>query len=156
MPVSTSNPKSSLEEILAEWEEDCAIPPHQIDETQRKTPNLHAKYMRRLAEWKLFAKSAENARARLEKDKWLYYSGKMDEETLRKKGWEPDPFNGLNVLKGDREHWRAADPDIQEMEEKTAVIKTTIATLEEIIQTLRWRHSTIKNIIDFRRFESGA
>ena len=34
--------------------------------------------------------------------------------------------------------------------------KTYIETLTEIINVLKWRHSTIKNIIDWRRFESGG
>jgi hypothetical protein len=35
-------------------------------------------------------------------------------------------------------------------------LKTMIDTLEEIISNIRWRHSTIKNMIDWRKFESGS
>jgi hypothetical protein len=33
--------------------------------------------------------------------------------------------------------------------------KSIIDTLEEIMNNIRWRHSHIKNIIEFRKFTSG-
>ena len=144
-----------LESILNEWKEDSEIPKHQLDEVSRNTPMLHAKYLQYLSITKLNLKRAENAQYRLLKDKWLYYNGKMDHETLQEKGWNPDPFDGLKVMKGEMDYYYNSDPEIQSSEEKITYLKTIISTLEEIIQTLRWRHSTIKNILDFRKFESG-
>jgi hypothetical protein len=145
-----------LESILKEWQEDCQIPQHQLDETQRLTPNLHAKYLQYLSLTKLNLKRAEHAQHDLLKDKWHYYQGSMDQDSIRERGWNPDPFDGLRVLKGDMDRYYNADKDIQKSEEKIAYLKTIIDTLEEIIQTLRWRHATIKNIMDYRKFESGA
>jgi c-di-GMP-related signal transduction protein len=145
-----------LESILNEWKTDAEIPQHQLDETQRKTPNLHAKYLQYLSLTKLQLKRAEHAQKSLLKDKWLYYNGKMDGETIMEKGWEPDPFDGLKILKGELDYYYDSDPEIQKSEEKILYLKTIIETLEEIVQTLRWRHSTIKNIIDYRKFESGG
>jgi len=145
-----------LESILNEWKEDCEIPQHQLDETSRKTPNLHAKYLQYLSLTKLNLKRAENTQHTLLKEKWLYYNGKMDQQTLMSKGWDPDPFDGLKVMKGDMDHYYNSDPEIQKSEEKIAYLKTIIETLKEIIDTLKWRHQTIKNILEYRRFESGA
>ena len=50
----------------------------------------------------------------------------------------------------------SSDPHIQEAQAKMDYLKSVVETLEEIINTLRWRHSTIKNMIDWRRFESGG
>jgi hypothetical protein len=145
-----------LESILKEWQEDSEIPKHELDETSRKTPMLHAKYLQYLSLTKLNLKRAENSQYTLLKDKWMYYNGKMDEETLRSKGWNPDPFDGLKIMKGDMDYYYNSDPEIQKSEEKIIYLKTIISTIEEIIQTLRWRHATIKNILDFRKFESGS
>lgn len=82
--------KLDLEMILSEWKTDCQIPTHQLDETSRQTPMLHAKYLQYLSTAKLSLKRAEHAQKILLKDKWLYYNGKMDENTLKSKGWEPD------------------------------------------------------------------
>lgn len=145
-----------LESILKEWQEDCEIPQHQLDETSRKTPNLHAKYLQYLSLTKLNLKRAEHAQKTLLLDKFNYYNGRMDRKTIQDKGWDYDPFDGLKVIKSDMDRYYNADIDIQRSEEKILYLKTIIETLEEIIQTLRWRHATIKNILDFRKFESGT
>lgn len=145
-----------LESILAEWKEDSQIAKHQLDETSRVTPALHAKYLEYLSLTKLRMKKAEFDQKTLLKDKWLYYNGKMDEETLRSKGWKPDPFNGLKILKGEMEHYYDSDPEIQESEMKIQYYKTCIDTLQEIVTNLNWRHQTIGNMIRWRQFEAGS
>ena len=69
------------------------------------TPKMHAKYLEYLSLTKLRLKKAEFSQKSLLKDKWLWYNGKMDEETMKSKNWSPDPFNGLKVLKGDLEKY---------------------------------------------------
>jgi hypothetical protein len=148
--------KLDLEAILTMWREDSEISEFNLDEESRKTPSLHAKYLEIYSLTKLRLKKAELDQKTLLKDKWLYYNGKMDEQTIQEKGWDFDPFNGLRVLKGDMDHYYDADTDIQASEEKITYYKTIISTLDEIINNLRWRHSIIKNMIDWRRFESGG
>jgi hypothetical protein len=145
-----------LESILKEWEDDCVIPKHQLDETSRNTPALHAKYLQYLSLTKLQLKRAEHSQKVLLKDKWLYYNGKMSQEDLHSKGWEPDPFNGLKILKGEMDHYYDSDPEIQRSEERILYLKTIIDTLTEIVDSLKWRHQTVKNIIEWRKFEAGA
>jgi hypothetical protein len=148
--------KLDLEMILGEWRTDCQIPTHQLDETSRNTPMLHAKYLQYLSTAKLSLKRAEHVQKILLKDKWLYYNGKMDEDAIKSKGWEPDPFNGLKILKGEMEHYYDSDPEIQRSEEKIAYLKTVIDTLNEIVNNLNWRHQTIGNMIRWKQFEAGA
>ena len=136
------------------WEKDSVIGP-KLDEASRVTPNLHSKYLTLLSETKLQLKRAEFSQKSLLKDKWLYYNGKMSQEDMLEKGWEPDPFNGLKILKGELDYYYDSDPEIQKSEEKIQYYKTVIDTLEEIINTLRWRHQTIGNMIKWKQFESG-
>lgn len=138
------------------WKNDCKISEFNLDEESRKTPSLHAKYLELHSLTKLKLKRIELDQKTLLKDKWLYYNGKMSPEEIESKGWEFDPFNGLRVLKGDMDHYYDSDTDIQQSEEKIVYFKTIISTLDEIINNIRWRHSTIKNMIDWRRFESGG
>lgn len=146
----------NLENILKEWEEDCTIPQHQLDEVSRQTPSLHAKYLQYHALSKLQLKRSENNQKILLKQKWLYYNGKMDEQELRATGWDLDPFNGLKVLKGDMDLYYDSDPEIQKSEEMIAYHKTLTETLSSIVDTLKWRHQTVKNIIEWRKFEAGG
>lgn len=144
-----------LNEILTMWEADCKIDSMKLDDTSRDTPNLHAKYLRYLTEVKLQLKRAELKQKSLLKDKWLYYNGKMSQEELEEKGWDPDPFNGLKVMKGEMDHYYDSDPEIQKSEELLEYWKTTRDTLIDIIDNIKWRHQTIRNMIAWRQFESG-
>ena len=145
-----------LESILKEWKTDAEIDRYKLDDTSIETAKLHAKYLEYLTLTKLRLKKAEHAQRILFKDKFMYYEGKMSQEEINDKNWQYDPFQGNIPTKALKEKMADADTDIQKSEEKITYLKTTIDTLEEIIQTLRWRHSTIKNIIDWRRLEAGG
>jgi len=145
-----------LDSILKEWSTDCEISEFELDKTSRHTPKLHAKYLQYLSLTKLNLERAENDQLILLKEKWLYYNGKMDQQTIESKGWDYDPFDGLKVLKGDMDHYYNADPEIQKSKQKIAYLKTIIDTLKEILDNLKWRHSTIKNMIEWRRYQAGG
>ena len=144
-----------LNQVHEMWQKDSVIDNHSLDDTSRNTPKLHSKYLQMWSEAKLSLKRAEFEQKKLLKDKWLYYNGKMDRETLEEKGWEPDPFDGLKILKGEMDYYYDSDPEIQKSEEKIQYWKTTIDKLTEIIDNLKWRHQTISNIIKWKQFESG-
>jgi c-di-GMP-related signal transduction protein len=145
-----------LESILTEWQKDCEISQHQLDEVSRQTPSLHAKYLQYLALAKLQLKRSENCQKTLLKQKFLYYNGKMSQEEIVATGWDLDPFNGLRMLKGEMDYYYDSDPEIQKSEEKILYHKTLIESLSNIVDTLKWRHQTIKNMIDWRKFEAGG
>ena len=145
-----------LEDILKLWEVDSVIDEINLDETSVKGASLHSKYLELYSIAKLNLKKKELSMAHLRKDKWLYYNGKMDENALKSKGWEPDPFGGLKILKGEMDHYYDSDPEIQRSEEKIAYLKTVIETLNEIVNNLNWRHQTIGNMIRWKQFEAGS
>ena len=144
-----------LKEVLAEWANDNQIHETHLDESSRKTPILHSKYLEKLANAKLLLKKAEFSQKTLLKEKWLYYNGKMDQEQIEKMGWDPDPFDGLKILKGEMDYYYDADPEIQKSEEKIQYFKTLVETLSDIVDTIKWRHQTISNIIKWKQFQSG-
>jgi c-di-GMP-related signal transduction protein len=145
-----------LDSVLKEWQEDCTISQHQLDEVSRQTPSLHAKYLQYLALAKLQLKRSENNQKTLLKQKFLYYNGKMSQEEILATGWDLDPLNGLRMLKGEMEYYYDADPEIQKSEEKIIYYKTLIETLKDIVDTLKWRHQTVRNMIQWRMFEAGG
>jgi hypothetical protein len=146
----------NLEEILGQWSIECVIDKVSLDETSRQTPVLHAKYLQLLTHAKLMLKRAEASQKVLLKNKWLYYNGKLDQTAIENFGWDPDPFDGLKVLKGEMDYYYDSDPDIQKSEEKIQYYKTIIETLTEIVTSLNWRHQTIGNIIRWKQFEAGG
>jgi hypothetical protein len=146
-----------LNQILDMWENhDCKIDNMQLDRASQETPLLHAKYLRMHSQAKMKLAKLEFEQKTLLKNKWLYYNGKMTKEQIEDFGWEYDPFNGLKVLKGEMNYYYDADTDIQKLESKIIYFKEVIEVLKSIIESLKWRHQTVKNIIDIKRFESGG
>jgi hypothetical protein len=144
-----------LNGILAQWAKDCEIG-HNFDEASRDTPKLHAKYLGYYTNAKLMLKREESRQQLLLKNKFLWYNGKMSQEEITELGWEPDPFDGLKIMKGDLSYYYDSDPEIQASEQKIVYYKTLVDTLREIIDTLKWRHQTIGNAIRWRQFEAGG
>tara|TARA_R110000868_G_scaffold124708_1_gene329461 strand:- start:372 stop:818 length:447 start_codon:yes stop_codon:yes gene_type:complete len=145
-----------LESILDMWKNDAVIDDVHLDEASKKGANLHAKYLEFLSITKLQLKKREAEFKVLLKNKWLWYNGKLTKSEIDSLGWEYDALNGLKILKGELDYYYDADPHIQEAQARIDYLKTIIETLEEIVNNIRWRHSTIKNILDWRRFESGG
>ena len=145
----------NLEMILQEWKQDSQLEYNKLDVSSQETPRLHAKYLELYSNAKLKLKDAEFKQKILLKDKWLYYNGKMPVETVIEKGWNPDPFDCLKILKGEMDYYYNSDPEIIASEGKIAYIKEVVDTLKEILDHVKWRHSTIKNMIDWKKFEAG-
>ena len=146
----------TLENILDMWKKDAEIDDLRLDEASKKGATLHAKYLELLAITKLQLKRKDAEFKILLKNKWLWYNGKLSKLEIDTLGWEYDALNGLKILKGEMDYYYNADKHIQEAQARIDYLKTVIDTLEEIINNIRWRHSTIKNILDWRRFESGG
>jgi hypothetical protein len=145
----------NLNDILKEWETDCVIG-HRLDEASQNTPVLHAKYLNYLTQAKMILKRAEALQSILLKDKFLWYSGKLPEEDITRLGWSHDPFDGLKMMKTDLSYYYESDPELQASEAKISYYKIMIESLNEMVSNLKFRHSTIRNIIEIRRFEAGV
>ena len=146
---------NTLEEILKAWETDSQIDPNKLDKSSVDTSLLHAKYLQFLSLSKIRLNNSYMSQKLLLKDKWLYYNGKMSKEELQSKGWNPDPFNGLKILKGEMDYYYNSDPELQESDSRIQYLKTMVETLQEIVDNIKWRHQTIGNIIKWKMFEAG-
>jgi len=146
----------TLDDLIEMWKKDSEIDEMNLDESSQKIAKIHGKYLELISITKLQLKKKELEQKILLKDKWLYFNGKMDQAEIATRGWPFDPFNGLKIMKTDLEYYFNADPELQKSEEKIIYLKTLVETLEEIMGTLRWRHTHIKNMIDWRKFTSGG
>lgn len=146
-----------IQEILDMWEVDGEIDQFKLDDTTIKNAALHSKYLSLFTVAKLQKKQIQHDYDILLKDKWLYYNGKMSQAQIDDKGWEYDPFHGLNKpLKGDMNYYYNADADIQKHQKALEYQVVMVDTLKEILETIKWRHQTIGNIIKWRSFEAGV
>jgi|TARA_Y100000114_G_scaffold80957_1_gene74647 hypothetical protein len=146
---------NNLEQILEMWKKDSVIDEMNLDESSRQTAKLHGKYLELLSVNRLKLKKANLDFKVLLRDKFMHYNGKLSQEELDNKGWDYDPLNGLTVLKGDMDKWYDADPVIQEQQAKIQYLEELTDTLKEILENIKWRHQTVRNMIEWRKFTSG-
>ena len=147
---------TKLSDIQEMWKKDCLIDDIELDASSLQVPKLHAKYSEILSNQKLIQIRYEQQLKTLQKDKWLWYTGKLDQDTIQEKNWDYDPFNGLTILKSDYDKFFGADRDIQKAIEKMEYCRIVVEYLQDIVSQLTWRHQTIKNIIEWRRFMAGS
>jgi len=147
---------TKLSDIQEMWKKDCQIDDIELDRSSLQVPILHAKYSEILTNQKLIQIRYENQLKDLQKNKWLWYTGKLSQEEIQEKNWDYDPFNGLTILKSDYDKFFGADKDIQKAIEKMEYCKVVVEYLQDIVSQLTWRHQTIKNIIEWRRFMAGS
>ena len=145
----------NLENILELWKKDSVIDDMKLDEASRDSAKLHSKYLELHSVAKLKLKKLELDFKPILRDKFMHYNGKLSQEELQEKNWDPDPLNGLTVLKGDLDKWYDADPVIEEHQIKIAMQNEIVETLKEIMENIKWRHQNIKNMIEWRKFTSG-
>ena len=146
----------TLTEIQEMWKKDCQIDDIELDASSLNVPILHAKYSELLSAKKLIQIKYEHALKDLQKNKWLWYTGKLSQDEIQEKNWDYDPFNGLTILKSDYDKFFGADQDIQTALEKLEICKVTVNYLQDVVSQLTWRHQTIKNIIEWRKFMAGS
>jgi len=146
----------NLEQILEMWKKDAVIDDVCLDEETLKSSKLHAKYLELFSMAKLMLKKKEMEQESMKKDKWLYYNGKMSQQDMDNRKWKYDPFDGMTKpLKSDMEMYYCTDEDMVRIRAQIDYQKTIIDTLEEIMGNIRWRHTHVKNILDFKKFTSG-
>lgn len=140
-----------LESILEHWKKDAVIDQTEPGREIINIPLLHSKYLNMLMEHKMALKKAQFDYYRMKKLKWEYYTGKLTEEELSVRGWDPFPF----TLKSDITTYLDADPDLIKLLEKEAYHKECISALETIMNELKSRTFQIRDFIVWERFVAG-
>jgi len=147
----------NIEEIIKEWETDCQVDSLALDDSTLKFAKIHAKYLSYLTEFKLKLRTSESKLSETRHAKWMYYTGKMTKEEMDDRKWAYDPFNGAaKPLRSDLETYIDSDVELRTLMDKKTYFQTGVDALTEILDTLRWRHQHVRNMIDWRRFTSGA
>jgi len=145
-----------LDTIHKMWEQDSCINENELDRASIDTSKLHAKYLQLFNTARLTLKRRELELAELKQEKWRYFTGKMTKEEMDSRQWKYDPFNGTNKpMRSELDSYIDSDKDIQKIIIKIEYLKIVADAIEEILNNLKWRHSAIKNCIDWRKFTSG-
>lgn len=142
-----------LKQIREMVSEDLPIDETCLDKESLNIPKLHNKYLNILHEERLILHKYKLDHRKLLKIKWEYYTGKIDEETLKEKGWEPF---ALRILKQDVELYMNADNDLIVAESKVTFQEEKVNYLEMIIKGLNNRQYHIRDAITWKKFVNGV
>jgi len=142
----------TLTEIKKEVEKDLDIDSTELGNEALKSPQLHNKYLCFLLDEKNNLHAMESYLNTLEKDKWLYYTGKMSQEQLEERGWEP--FD-LAVVRQDADRFIAADKEYSEKFLKLNQQKEKVSYLENVVKIMSNRAWNVKSAIEWYKFTQG-
>lgn len=142
----------TLDEIRTELERDMALDQAALDLESLKIPQLHSKYLNFLMDERLVQRKTEADYSVLLRAKWEYYTGKMSQEELDSRGWQPF---ALKILRQDIDLYLNSDQDLIKLQQKTHYQKEKVALLEEVVKELNSRHWKIRNAIEWRKFTNG-
>jgi hypothetical protein len=142
----------TLDEIIEEWKNDSILDHTKLGAESLNIPVLHSKYMKIYYEERRRLKAFEFQNKDMYLAKHEYYTGKMSEEELKERGWEP--FEKI-LLKTEAEMYMQSDKDIIQTNIKIVNQKEKMSLLEEIVKNLNQRNFQIKNAIDYMKLTGG-
>ena len=142
-----------IESLKKMVEKDMQIDELNLDIESLKTPQLHGKYLNILHDESLVLHKNMIEQKELRRLKWEYYLGKLDQETLAEKGWQPF---GLKILRTDIDVYPESDKDLLRMEARISYLKEKVKYIESVLQAINRRGWDIKSAIEWKKFMSGS
>ena len=141
-----------LEEILELWSKDSNIDNTELDKESLKIPSLHNKYLKIYTNENLLFKKMTHDFKEMERNKFEYYSGKMNKEELNNQGWEQFDHK---LLKQDIPRSLESDADLIRMLLKIDYQKEKVETVKSILSNINGRSFNISNAIKWQQFLNG-
>lgn len=123
-----------------------------LDEVAGQIPSIHRKWLDILAAEQKELISLRKSRNKLRRLKWEYYSGKLDQETLTKMGW--DQFNH-KIMRTDLDKYLESDKDLQKFDVAIEETNARISYIESVLKEILNRNWLLRNMIEWRKFISG-
>lgn len=142
----------NINELKKSVEEDLKIDSTELGSEAIRSPQLHNKYLCFLLDEKHNLNLMESILKMTEKDKWLYYTGKMSEEDLKKHNWEP--FD-LAIIKQDVDRFIESDKQYSDMKIKVEQQREKVNYLENVVKIMSNRAWNIKSAIEWVKFTQG-
>jgi hypothetical protein len=141
----------NLEQVLKYWEKDAEMDQTEPGKELLRIPTLHNKYLSILTKHKIASKKAHFDYLRLRKIKIDYYNGRLDQDELESRGWQPFQF----VLKSDIGAYLEGDDDLIKMLEKKVYHEECVSVLESVMSELKSRTFQLRDYISWEKFIGG-
>jgi hypothetical protein len=141
-----------IDNLLEMWRQDSEIDRTEPGKALLDIPKLHSKYLNILSQHRLLSKQAEFKYNKMKRLKWEYYTGKMDDDQLKKYGWEPFPY----VLKSEITTYLESDEDINKYIASKTMHDEVVDVCQSILKELNSRTFQLRDFIAWERFIQGV
>lgn len=142
-----------LDAILNMWTKDTDIDSTNLKEEAIRTSKLHSKYLSIRTRHSLRIKKLHFDYLQLKVDKEAYYDGKMSQEDLKERGWNPYPHK---LLKSAVELRIDSDKDIIDILKVKIYHEEIVSVCDSIIKELHSRTYAIGHSVAAQRLLMGA
>lgn len=146
--------RPTIEEILETWKKDSIIDESNIIKELIRVPMLHSTYLEHFLYFRREVSLYESKKNKMANIKRKFYRGEMTRDELEKYGWEQ--FQGLKPSMAELNHLLEIDLDLIALNKMLSDNKTAVSCLEYIINQLKSREFSLKGILDYQKFLSGA
>ena len=141
-----------LEDIQELWNRDREIDYTELGTESIRIPLIHDKYLKIYTDERIRLKGLELELAKLVRAKTDYFSGRMSQEELDRRGWEQ--FLG-RLLKNEIANYIESDDDTVKIKQQIVVLQEKINYLDAVIRMINNRGFQIKNALDWLKFSHG-
>lgn len=141
-----------IEEIREMITQDTKINTGSLDKEATDIPQIHNKYLCLLMDEKLVLTKYESDFRILNKNKWLYYSGKMSQEELKLLSWE---VFELALLRTDVDRFIESDNDVIILQNKCIMQREKVNYLEQVVKLISNKIWNIRAALDWMKFTQG-
>ena len=144
----------NIEGLMEMWKKDSVmdLSTTELKDEFRRVPMLHSKYLDLLVHSRLSLKKCQDKYYKMKKLKWEYYTGKLDEETLKEYGWEPF----ATKLKSDIAIYIDADEDLQKLKSSICMAEQMIDFCEKVLGEIKARTFQLRDVLTWERLVQGA
>ena len=142
-----------IDDIWNMWHDDCPLDELILDTESLNIPKLHSKYSRFLMDENRHLSKMRETHKVLERDKYEYYQGKMCQEDLEDRGWEPLQ---IKILRTDIPRYLHGDTDVVRHLIQISEQAEKVSLLKSILQEINHRGFRIKSAIDWKKFINGV
>lgn len=152
MLLDVKNPsQAQIDALLEEWKKDSKLDRLEPSAEIQRIGQLHSKYLTILSVHRRAHKETSRTFAKLKRIKHEYYTGRLDQDTLKKYNWLPFPY----TLKSDLAIYFDTDPDILSAKRILDIHEEMVELTQSIIKELGARTFQLKDIIQWERFIGG-
>lgn len=143
----------TLEALHTEWQHDQVLDLSSPDKAIRQIPILHGKWWKFYTDERQRYLSIKQEHDVLERRKFEWYVGRLDDAERRELGWPPQP---MRIVRQEVDRYLSTDTDLLPLSGRLTTQEVKIKFIEDCIKHINNRGYLMRSYIDYLRFSQGS